>query len=200
MQKFSFPQVLTQVGAVGEEGQPIQGMPFYRLTGATVRQGVSAFMVVTVFSQGAPKISAKVVNLFPDGNGEVIETDGSGNARFQFGASSAFTTPGTGPFTIFIADDGAFKDFDVTPKRVVFSQRLSDIVRSLGDFRGEHTEIFLQFVEQDLSGGDGSGGGGGGSTGGGGGSGGGGLPPQNLDGLIAAFEQVVAELKKLKGS
>ncbi|MBI5876644.1 MAG: hypothetical protein HZB53_03260 [Chloroflexi bacterium] len=203
MQAYAFPQALTNAGAFGEEGHPSTGLPFYRLTGATVRQGVSAFMVVTVFGKTAPAVGVKVINLFPDGNGEVIQTDGSGVVRFQFAASSAFTNPGTGPFTVFIADDGAFKDFDASPKRVAFSHKLSDIVHSLGDFRGEHTEIYLQFVEQDDS-----------------------APaptpdptptptPQptptppplpadllrkgDLDGLINAFEQVVAELKKLRG-
>lgn len=191
MTAFVFPRALAEIGALGEAGAPVPAQPFYRLSGASVRRGISAFMVVTVFSRGTPKIGAKVVNLFPDGNGEVIETDGSGNARFQFGASSAFTTPGTGPFTIFVADDSAFKDSDSVPKRVVFQQRLSDVVKSLGDFRGEHTEIFMQFVEEDGSGGGGSGAGSGTGTG---------IADQNLDGLIAAFEQVVAELKKLKNT
>lgn len=146
---FVFPPALTAIGAVGVPGVPVAGLPFYRLNGASVRRGISAFMVVTVFSHGAPKIGAKVVNLFPDGNGEVVETDGSGNARFQFGASSAFTTPGTGPFTVFVADDSAFKDFDAVPKRVVYQQRLSDVVKSLGDFQGEHTEIYMQLIEQE---------------------------------------------------
>lgn len=145
---YLFPPVLTNVGANGEEGQPTAGQPFYRLTGATVRQGVSAFLVVTVLGKSAPAIGAKVVNLFPDGNGEVIQTDGSGVARFQFAASSAFTEPGTGPFTIFVGDESAAKDFEA--KRVTFKLKLSDVVHSLGDFRGEHTEIYLQFVEQDV--------------------------------------------------
>ncbi|MEP7200870.1 MAG: hypothetical protein ABI874_13690 [Chloroflexota bacterium] len=186
MQAYSFPSVLTTIGANGEEGRPVANLPFYRISGATVRRGVSAFMVITVLGRnGAPTIGAKVVNLFPDGNGEVIESDGSGNARFQFGPSSAFTTPGSGPFTVFIADE-ASKDSEA--KRVVFSNKISDIVHSLGDFQGTHTEIYLQFVEQDTN-----------------------TPPPpppppppggttlNFNGLIAAFEQVVVELKKLRG-
>jgi hypothetical protein len=151
MQAYQFPSALTAIGAVGEEGQPAAGQPFFRLNGAAVRQGVSAFMVVTVIGKsGTPLIGAKVLNLFPDGNGEILQTDGSGVARFQFGASSAFTNPGTGPFTIFVADDSAFKDSDSIPKRVVFKARLSDIVKSLGDFQGQHTEINIQFVEQTV--------------------------------------------------
>ena len=37
MQPYSFPKALADVGAVGEEGHPTSGQPFYRLTGATVR-------------------------------------------------------------------------------------------------------------------------------------------------------------------
>ncbi len=194
MQPYAFPNALTNVGAVGEEGHPTPGQPFYRLTGATVRQGISAFMVVTVLGKSAPAIGVKVVNLFPDGNGEVIETDGSGVARFQFAASSAFSNPGAGPFTVFVADSGAFKDFDATPKHVSFTSKLSDIVHSLGDFHGEHTEIYLQFVEQDDSA-PGPGPGPGPSPS----SAPDAIKKQDLDGLIAAFEQVVAELKKLRG-
>lgn len=151
MQAYQFPSALTAIGSIGEEGQPTAGQPFFRLNGAAVRQGVSAFMVVTVIGKnGTPLIGAKVLNLFPDGNGEILQTDGSGVARFQFGASSAFTNPGTGPFTIFVADDSAFKDSDSIPKRVVFKARLSDIVKSLGDFQGQHTEINIQFVEQTV--------------------------------------------------
>jgi len=146
---YVFPASLTSVGAFGEEGKRTPNQPFYRLMGATVRQGVSAFLVVTVFGKTAPAIGAKVVNLFPDGNGEVIQTDGTGTARFQFAATSAFTEPGTGPFTVFVADESAFKDFDSVPKHVSFQFKLSDIVHSLGDFRGEHTEIYLQFQEQN---------------------------------------------------
>lgn len=144
---YSFPSILTAVGAYGEEGKRTPDQKFYRLTGATVRQGISAFMVITVLGKNAPAIGAKVVNLFPDGNGEVIAADGSGVVRFQFAASSAFTEPGKGPFTVFVADDTAFKDFDSVPKRVVYQFKLSDIVHSLGDYKGEHTEIYLQFQE-----------------------------------------------------
>lgn len=148
MLPYKFPNALTMIGAVGEEGQPTAGQPFYRLTGAAVRQGVSAFMVVTVIGlNGTPVIGAKVVNLFPDGNGEVLQTDGSGTARFQFGASSAFTQPGTGPFTVFVADDRAHKDED---KQVHWLSRNSDIIHSLGDFQGQHTEINIQVVAQPV--------------------------------------------------
>ena len=34
--RFAFPQALTRVGALGEEGHPTSGQPFYRLTGATL--------------------------------------------------------------------------------------------------------------------------------------------------------------------
>jgi hypothetical protein len=146
---YLFPQELADIGARGEEGQRVPGQPFFRLAGASVRRGVSAFMVVTVIGKnGRPLIGTKVLNMFPDGNGEIIQTDGSGTARFQFGASSAFSNPGSGPFTVFVVDDTAFKDSDSVPKRVVLKARLSDIVKSLGDFEGQHTEINIQYVEQ----------------------------------------------------
>jgi hypothetical protein len=143
---YKFPNVLTAYGALGEEGVASAGNDFYRLTGATVKQGVSAFMVVEVYGKaGIPAIGVQVVNLFPDGHGEVIETDGQGISRFQFGASSAFSNPGQGPFTIFTAV-GASKDQDT--KVVSWSSRTSDIVKSLGDYKGSHTEFSIQFVQQ----------------------------------------------------
>lgn len=146
---YKFPDALTAIGAVGEEGKPIANLPFYRITGATVRRGVSAFMVMTVIGKnGAPVIGVTVCNIFPDGKGEVQQTDGAGVVRFQFGPSSAFTTPGTGPFTVFITDT-ATKDDDT--KLVIFGKKISDIIHSLGDFQGTHTEIYLQFVEQDTT-------------------------------------------------
>ena len=152
LQPYVFPSQLTLIGALGEEGKPVDGQPFYRISGAAVLQGVSAEMFVTVIGKsGVPVIGRKVVNLFPDGNGEVLQTDGSGTAHFMFGPSSAFTNPGTGPFTIFVADDSAFKESDSIPKRVVYQARLSDIIKSLGDFQGQHTSIHIQLVEQDTS-------------------------------------------------
>lgn len=146
LQPYKFPDVLTAYGAAGEEGQPVAGQPFYRLTGATVKQGVSAFMVVVVYGRnGIPVPNVAVVNMFPDGHGEIIYTDGAGVSRFQFGASSAFTSPGAGPFTIFLAD-GAVKDEDT--KMVTYAKKLSDTVKSLGDYQGSHTEFSIQFVAQ----------------------------------------------------
>jgi hypothetical protein len=148
MTPYSFPQNLTDIGAMGEEGTPMAGLPFYRLTGSAVRRGVSAFLVVTVLGPtGVPLTGVTVVNMFPDGNGEIVQTDGSGVARFQFGASSAFTTPGTGPFRVLLADE-ATKDDTAIPKKVTFKNKLSDAVRSLGDFQAVHTEIYLQFTQQ----------------------------------------------------
>ncbi len=179
---FSFPQVLTAIGARGEEGKATDGQPFYRLMGASVNRGVSAFCVVNVFGKDRlPVVGAQVINLRPDGKGEIGVTDSSGKTQFNFAASSAFTNPGEGPFTVFVAS-GAAKDDDT--KMISFDKKLSDTVKSLGDFQGTHTEIFLQFAEPSA-----------------------GQPPDNnglpvaaklqLNGLIAAFEQVVAELKKL---
>ena len=151
MTPYSFPQNLTDIGAMGDEGAPINGLPFYRLTGAAVRRGVNAFLVVTVLGQsGTPLTGITVINLFPDGNGEIVQTDGSGVARFQFAASSAFTTPGTGPFTALVVDH-ATKDDTSVPKKVTYNKKLSDTVRSLGDFQAEHTEIYLQFTEQPVA-------------------------------------------------
>lgn len=153
MTPYSFPQNLTDIGALGDEGTPIAAQPFYRLTGSAVRRGVNAFLVVTVLGQaGAPLTGVTAVNMFPDGNGEIVQTDGGGVARFQFGASSAFTTPGTGPFTLQLVDQ-ATKDNTSIPKKVTLKNKLSDTVRSLGDFQAEHTEIYLQYSEQPASGG-----------------------------------------------
>lgn len=142
---YKQPPALALVGAQSLEGVRRPGEPFFRLTGATVQQGVSAYVIVTVFSRGAPAIGRKVVALFPDGNGEVHETDGSGRVEFQLTEKSAFTNPGDGTHTVFIANDLARKDFDA--KRIVDAYNLSDVVKSLGDFRGEHTTVQLQFIE-----------------------------------------------------
>lgn len=120
----------------------------YKLAGVTVRRGVSAFcQVVVINASGIPSINTTVVNLFPDGNGEIQKTSGNGLAQFMYGAGSAFTTPGTGPFTTFLTLE-AWKDED--PPRRVHSHEppISDVARSLGDFEGTHTEIYLQFVER----------------------------------------------------
>lgn len=147
---YSFPAALTQVGAVGEAGTPLKDKEFYRIMGATIRQGISAFMNVYLYQQdGSPAVGRYVVNLFPDGNGEVQQSDASGRVQFYFAASSAFTAPGTGPFTIFVAES-ASKDFDSVPKHVTYSNILSDITHSLGDFRGEHTEISIQLKDRPL--------------------------------------------------
>lgn len=147
---WSCPVAIGQVGGACVESTNV-GAEYFEIMGATARQGVSAFCVVTVLGKdGAPLIGKKVVNLFRFGlpNGEVGETDGNGVARFQFGASSAFTNPGDGPFQIFVADDAAYKDFDSVPKTVHFTNINSRIINSLGDFAAQHTEIYLQFKQQ----------------------------------------------------
>jgi hypothetical protein len=118
----------------------------YHLAGVSLRLGVNAFNVNTFIGAGGIPVPGLIVcNMFPDGNGDLPQpTDGSGVARFQYGASSAFTTPGSGPFTVF-ATDHATKSEPPDP-RVTFGAQLSDVVHSLGDFGGEHTEIYLQFV------------------------------------------------------
>ena len=181
MQVYAFPQDLSQIGALGEEGSPAAGQKFYRLSGATVTRGVSAFCVVNVYgANGIPAVGVQVVNLRPDGKGEIGLTDASGKTQFNYARESAFTNPGEGPYTVFVAA-GANKNEDT--KSVRWQSKLSDTVKSLGDFQATHTEIYLQFVEQTA-----------------------GSPDVHttptgtklqLSGLIAAFEQVVAELKKL---
>jgi hypothetical protein len=138
---------LAQIGASVERIPAAQ----YTLAGAVVRRGVNAFNVNTFLSAGGvPAIGVTVVNIFPDGNGDLPQqTDGSGVARFQYGASSAFSAPGAGPFTVF-ATDSASKSDPPNP-RVTSGAKLSDVVHSLGDFQGTHTEIYLQFVERSAA-------------------------------------------------
>lgn len=143
---FSCPQSVGDNGAVCVETSPITGKPFYRLTGVTVRQGVSAFCAVTVIGKnGIPVIGAKVINQFRgSANGELILTDGSGTARFQFGASSASSVAGQGPFTFSVSLD-AIKDTDnhvLVPGTI-----LSDKVTSVSDWQGQHTEWSIQLVQ-----------------------------------------------------
>lgn len=137
--------LLAQIGA------NVERIPtaLYALSGVTIRRGVNAFNVNTFIGAGGiPAIGVVVVNLFPNGNGDEPQaTDGSGVARFQYAASSAFTDPGSGPFTVF-ATDQATKDSDAIPKVVHYGAILSDKIHSLGDFQGTHTEIYLQFVER----------------------------------------------------
>ena len=144
--QYKFPLVLTEIGAVGSEGVPLFGQPFYRLHGASVRRGVSAFVVATVFDKtGIPKAGVKVVVTYGDGNGEVLTTDASGFVQHNMSQNSSFDIPGTAVRNMFVANDNAWRDNDA--KQVWFTRILSDIVKSLGDWQGEHTEIYLQFVE-----------------------------------------------------
>lgn len=136
---YSFPQALTDNGACGEEGHPIASFPFYRINSAVVLQGVSAFANVSLKGKGA-----QIVNLFPDGHGEVFAVVDDGNVQFNFGATSAFSTPCAGPFTIFIAL-GAVKD-PVTHV-VTWKNILSDLVHSVGDWNAEHSEWRIQFAQ-----------------------------------------------------
>jgi len=137
---------LHAIGGMLDPGTPVPGLPFFEFRAVVLRPSVGAFCRVTVIGLGGvPVEGAKVVNLFPDGNGEVLLTDGSGSVQANFGASSAFSIPGRGPFTFFIADE-AVKDWN--SKQVRWGRVLSDRVWSLGDWQGEHSEIYLQFVER----------------------------------------------------
>lgn len=132
---FAIPPALTQFGASAVEGTVVSGKPFYRLTGATVRSGVSAFCKITVVGKsGAPLIGVYVINLRPDGNKEMQVTDGSGVVQFFYGAGSAFSVPGSGPFTNGVVDSAGN-----------FLQ--GDKAISLGDYQGTHTEWYLQFTQ-----------------------------------------------------
>lgn len=137
---------LQAIGGVLAPGTPTPGQPFYDFNAVALRPSVNAFCRVAVIGKGGiPAAGVKVVNLFPDGNGEVLLSDGSGSVQFNFGASSAFSIPGRGPFTIFVADQ-AVKDWNA--KQVRWGRLLSDQVRSLGDWQAEHSEIYLQFVQR----------------------------------------------------
>ena len=77
----------------------------YELTGASVVFDKDVGIVVTVLrADGSPKIgdgSLFICNIFPDGNGDVpVQPNGSGVGSFQGAASSAYTPPQRGPFTI----------------------------------------------------------------------------------------------------
>jgi hypothetical protein len=145
---YVFPPELTAIGAIGKEGKVTEGNPFYRIAQtAAVTTGVSAFAKVTVIGKSAPAIGVQVVNRRPDGKGEIGVTDGGGNVTFNFGRGSEFYVPGQGPFTVFVAK-GAVKDDET--KNVTWQAILSDIVESLGDWQGAHTEAYMQFTQQDL--------------------------------------------------
>ncbi len=143
--------VNTVLASIGANVERLPDTP-YALAGIAVRLGLNAFNVNTFISaNGIPTVGQLVVNMFPDGNGDLPQdTDGSGVARFQYGASSAFTTPGSGPFTVFATDQAVKTGGAGTgdPPRVTFGKKMSDVVHSLGDFGGQHTEIYLQFVER----------------------------------------------------
>lgn len=143
---FVIPPALISIGANATPGQVPAGSTLYRLTGASVRQGVSAFCrVVVIGVNRLPAVGIQVVNVFPDGNGEILVSDGSGAVQFNYAASSAFTPPAPGPFTVFCAE-GAKKDSDAIPKRVTWERKISDTITSLGDPHGEHTETNIQFA------------------------------------------------------
>lgn len=143
---FVVPPALISIGANATPGQVPAGNTLYRLTGASVRQGVSAFCrVVVIGVNRLPAVGVQVVNVFPDGNGEILVSDGSGAVQFNYAASSAFSPPAPGPFTVFCAE-GAHKDSDAIPKRVTWQRKISDTVTSLGDPHGEHTEANIQFA------------------------------------------------------
>lgn len=139
------PAVIAANGAVCELISPPRK---YVLAGASVKQGVSAFCVVTVIGRhGVPAVGVRVVNIFKDStNGEVVQTDGSGAARFQFGASSASSVAGQGPFTFAVSLDG-WKDTDAQPPVLHAGTIISDLVHSVSDWEGQHTEWAIQFVE-----------------------------------------------------
>lgn len=139
------PAVIAVNGAVCELISPPRK---FVLAGASVKQGVSAFCVVTVIGKnGVPAVGVRVVNIFKDStNGEVVQTDGSGAARFQFGASSASSVAGQGPFTFAVSLDG-WKDTDAQPPILHAGTIISDLVHSVSDWQGQHTEWAIQFVE-----------------------------------------------------
>lgn len=139
------PAVIGANGAVCELINPHRQ---FVLAGASVKQGVSAFAVVTVIGKnGVPVVGARVINIWKDStNGEMVFTDGSGVARFQFGASSASSVPGGGPFTFAVSLDG-FKDTEAQPPVLHQGTIISDLVHSVSDWNSEHTEWSIQFVE-----------------------------------------------------
>lgn len=133
-----------ELAQVGAHFEPLPGAK-YHLTGVVTVAARSAFNAVSVYkASGLPAVGVQVLNMRPDGLGEVAPVDNSGRTQFNYAAQSAFSNPGEGPFTVWIAQ-GASKNEET--KVVSTGTALSGKVVSLGDFLAEHREIYLQFAE-----------------------------------------------------
>ena len=138
-------QVLSAIGAGVDRLDSRGNVPGYRLQRVVVQHSVTPGVVVNLYAaNGIPVAGIQVVQLRPDGKGEVFESDSAGKAQFNWGSASAFSNPGGGPYTVFVAT-GATRDEE--SKHVSSKGRLSDAVVSLGDFKAEHLQVYLQFVE-----------------------------------------------------
>ncbi len=118
----------------------------YELKRVIIQRTVTPGAVVNIYgASGVPAVGLAVVQMRPDGRGEIAESDSAGHAQFNWGPGSAFSQPGAGPFTVGIVQD-ARKDDD--SKFVTTGALLGDLVKSLGDYEGEHIQVYLQFVER----------------------------------------------------
>lgn len=144
VQPFVMPDAI-KVFATSTPYVPVKDEYFYRLAPrAYVRNNVSALINVVVLDEvGAPEIGVQVVNIRPDGKGEIAVTSGLGQVQFNLGPGAAFSAAGQGPYTVYMAESASVP---VDPPYYVTGDKvLGDKVSSLGDWGGNHTEIYLQF-------------------------------------------------------
>lgn len=144
-QPFVMPEAIRPFATATPYIPTENGEYFYRLSPkAVVVNNVSAFVNIVVLDENnAPEIGVQVVNVRPDGKGEISSTKGNGDVQFNFGPGSAFSNPGQGPYSVFMAL-GATRPED-PPFFVDWKKILGDRISSLGDWQGNHTEIYLQF-------------------------------------------------------
>ena len=118
----------------------------YTLARVVVQRAQTPGVILNVYgADGIPEVDLTVAQIRTDGRGEIAKTDSAGHVAFNWGAASAFTQPGAGPIAIGLVES-ASRDED--SKYVVTGPLLSDQVRSLGDYQGEHIQVYLQFVER----------------------------------------------------
>lgn len=135
---------LTSLGVILTENTQSK----YALTGASNVYNKDAGYEVYVYSKGGiPVPSLWVVNLFPDGNGDVPQmTSAGGRVQYSFGTASAYDPPNKGPYKCFVTDSAEKQDGP--PKVVKVGAMLSDVVDGLGDVNGVHTFWSLQYTER----------------------------------------------------
>jgi hypothetical protein len=121
---------------------------FYVLSGATNVYNKDAGFEAFVFgADGKPVEGLYIVNLFPDGNGDVPQvTSGAGRVQYSFGTASAYNPPAKGPYKVLVTDNASKSD--PPNPRVSIGAVLSTIVDGIGDVNGTHTFWSLQFTKR----------------------------------------------------